>query len=191
MNKSVAVRSKLTEPQKAKVVAMLAKGLTQKEIVEIVKKDFDVDISMTVIKKIKKNNGPTIAAMQEIFITAEVTDAVNIKKRALKQLDKKLERIEKQEDYTEQLYQDYLDGVITDTEYRKQKALQAKISARDLSAIAKELSAQVDPVQPGATALPAGQDPKWVDSLLQAVQRGDTIAMQQLIITPNVNDQQV
>lgn len=176
-----------------KVVALLAKGLAQSDIKQKMLNDYDVDVSTTVIARIKKNNTDVIEAMKEVVVTAEVTDAVNIKKRALSQLDKKLKRIEEQEDQADELYQKYISGDIDDKTYRQQKSLLVKISARDLSAIAKELHAQTEPVAAGASGAPLtpGQDPKWVDSLLAAVQRGDTIAMQQLIITPNVNDQKI
>lgn len=190
MNEVIHTQKRFTEPQKMKIAALVAKGLTHSEIKEKMLKDHNVEMSDAVIKSVKKQKADIITAMQEVVITAEVTDAVNIKKRALAQLDKKLKRIEDQEDEAHRLYQRYISGEIDDKTYRAQKSLLVKISARDLSAIAKELHAQADPVPPGGPAVPLapGQDPKWVDSLLAAVQRGDTIAMQQLIITPNANN---
>jgi hypothetical protein len=189
MSELIHKPNRLTQPQKMKIAALAAKGLTYAEIIEKMRNDYSVEVSDDNIKKIKKSQADVIQAMQEVVITAEVTDAVNIKKRALAQLDKKLKRIEAQEDEADKLYQRYINGEITDKEYRAQKSLLVKISARDLSAIAKELHAQAGPtvVTPNSP-VSGGQDPKWVDSLLTAVQRGDTIAMQQLIITPNANN---
>lgn len=194
MTKEIAVAAhnyKLDTPVKLKTLAMIARGEKYQTIIRILKEQHDIEYSSSGLADLKKANIDTIREMEYMILEKETSDAEAVRAKSLRQLNRKLDKAADDETEIEELDRQWRDGEIEDmADYRRRKAGLLKLSVKDLAEISKNMHAQTAG-RKGANALPVDPnttptaDPKWVEALMMAVQNGDTIAMQQLIITPN------
>jgi len=182
--------NRLNESQKTKLLVMIAKGLTRPQISEAFVTDYGIELSEDSISYHKRENLDTIDDIKKTMIEAEVTDAVKLRKKVLRAMDRQLDKVIDDQNEIDILDQEYRDGLIKDDEYRRRKTGLLKLNISALSRISKELHSQ-DAAPAAASDTPAlqgPQDPRALDALMAAIQRGDTVAMQQLVITPNANN---
>lgn len=183
---------KLDTPTKMKVLAMIARGEKYETISRILKEQHNIDYSSAGLAELKKSNADTIKEMELMILDAETSEAEQIRVKSLRQLSKKLDRASEDEAELQEIDRQYRAGEIELAEYKRLKTGLLKLTVKDLTAISKDMYAQSGGKR-GANALPGAAstgggdtpDPKWVEALMTAVQRGDTIAMQQLVITLN------
>ena len=192
MNKIVTQTGpKLDTPTRMKVLAMMARGEKYATIKRILLEDHNIKYSVDGLTKLKTRHSDTLKEMEYMILEKETSDAEAVRAKSLRQLSRKLDKAATDETEIEELDRQWREGEIEDmSEYRRRKAGLLKLNVKDLAEISKNMHSQTAgrkganalPVDPNAT--PA-TDPKWVEALMLAVQNGDTIAMQQLIITPN------
>jgi len=183
---------KLDTPLRLKVLAMMARGEKYETIQRILKDNHGVEISAGGLSSMRKRHADSIKEMELMILEAETSEAEQVRVKTLRQLSRKLDRASADESELEELDRQYRNGEIESlSEYRRLKTGLLKLSVRELAQISKDMHAQSGKPK-GASALPVGAvpvegtpNPKWVEAMMLAVQRGDTIAMQQLVITPN------
>ena len=190
---SELVNYKLNVPLKMKVLAMMARGEKYATISRILKDDHGVEYSSSALSQLRKNNADTLSEMEAMIFDAEAAESEQIRAKAMRQINRKLDRANQDDQELAHLDAEYREGKIDMGEYRRRKAGLLKLSVAELLMVTKEMSAQGQGRKvastPGAHAISDGQtpqtaDPQYVEALMLAIQRGDTIAMQQLTITP-------
>lgn len=204
MTKEIAKKAgneKLTTPIKMKVLAMMVRGEKYGTIQRILEEEHDISYSQKSLSHLRKNNIDVIKEMELTILDAQASEAQQTHTKLIRALNKKIDKATEDELELERLDEEYRTTDMTLTDYRRQKTGLLKISARDISQMAKDIHTQLDskrkavgtgsssPTAPGGSEdLPGGGlDPKWVEGLTLAIQRGDTITMQQLIVAPNNN----
>lgn len=188
----VSTAPKLDTAQKMKVLAMLARGERYATIQSILKKDHDIDYSINSIRLLKKNHAETIAEMEAMIIEREASEAEQIRVRALASVSRKLDRASKDESELAELDRAYRDGELEIAEYKRRKKGLLDLSVTELLSVSKEMYAQTGKgknasIAPGS---PAGggegiANPQTLEVLMDAIKRGDTVTLQQMVINPN------
>lgn len=184
---------KLDVPTKMKVIAMMARGEKYETIQRILLEDHQIEYTIKSLYNLRDKHKDTIAEMELMILEKEASDSEQIRVKSLRQLNRKLDKASADELMIAQIDKEYREGVIENLgDYRRRKAGLLNLSVKDLTDVSKEMSAQTGSRGiKGAHGLPPGDsgvdapDPKWVEALMAAVQRGDTITMQQLTLTPN------
>lgn len=185
--------SKLNTPQRMQVLAMMARGERYETIKRVILDKYNVSVSSGYLAEQKQTHADTIKEMELMILEAETSEAEQIRVKTLRQLGRKLDKLANDEVELENIEDEWRRGEIEDlAEYRRRKAGLLKVSISELSKISKDMYTQTGGKQgpndlPTANGSGPAPDAKWVESLMLAVQRGDTIAMQQLIITPTQN----
>ena len=183
---------KLDTPLKMKVLAMMARGEKYGTIVHILKDEHGIDYTPNGLTSLRNTHKEVITQMEEMILDAQASESEQIRVKSLRQLSRKLDKANEDEQALDALDAEYReDDEMTLAEYRRRKAGLLKMSVSELVLISKEMHAQnlkiKGPV--GAAGLtneaPGGADPKFVEALMSAIQRGDTIALQQMVINPN------
>lgn len=189
-NNALIVGNKLDIPTKMKVLAMVARGEKTATILRILKDEHNISYGVSSLVSLKRTNADTIKEMKLMILEAEASEAEQVRVKALRQLSRKLDQASEDEIELQEIDRQYRDGEIELAEYKRLKTGLLKMSVRDLTSISKDMYSQSSGKR-GTSSLPSdtpnanSTDPKWVEALMSAVQRGDTIAMQQLVITPN------
>ena len=190
-----AVATRLEQPVKLKVLAMLARGERGSVIRRILQDEHNVEYSQQALSELKKNNRDIIAQMQAMMLDKEVSEADQVRGLAMRQLRKKLERATDDELALDALDEEYRNTpTMSLAEYRRRKAGLLKMTVTELLMISKEMHAQAG--KPKGASIPNGggagtsqegepADPAMAEALLSAIQRGDTITLQQMIVKPN------
>lgn len=186
---------KLSTPVKMKVLAMMARGDKYGTILSVLEKEHGITYSRTSLTQLRKNNKDSLRQMELMIMDNEASEAVQIKNKALRQLNKKLDRAADDQLELDSLDEEYRAGNLSLSEYRRKRAGLLKISVTELLMISKEMNQQ-DGTRKGPAALPGGVanglpdpenggDPRLAEALLDAIKRGDTVALSQMVITPN------
>jgi hypothetical protein len=191
--KSDVGQRKLDIPLKMKVLAMMARGERYGTIRRILKDEHKIDYTDPALAALRKNNAEVLKEMELMILGSQAAESEQIHTKAMRQLNRRLDRASTDELEIDRLDTEYREGKMNLADYRKKKAGLIKMSVKDLLEISREMHTQIGrrKVGQGSGALPSGisnegasPDPKWVEALMTAVQRGDTIAMQQLVINP-------
>lgn len=182
---------KLDTPTKMKTLAMVARGEQTATILRILNDEHGVNYTRDDLSQLKRTNRDTINEMKQMILEAEASEAEQVRVKALRQLSRRLDKASEDEVEIHELDRQYRDGEIELNEYKRLKTGLLKLSVNELTSITKDMHTQSGGKRstnalPGTPAASDNTpDPKWVEALMTAVQRGDTIAMQQLVITPN------
>lgn len=162
--------------------------------------DFDVSITESALYAIKRDHSDTVTRMQETMADSAVADADAILKKSRVMIAKKMQKADRDGNTLEQLDQQYRDGDLEMSEYRRKKSGLLKMSVHELTQISKTMHDQVIKVPGelppgGAGSLPpGGSSPAQLEALLLAIKAGNTVELQRLIFNPREvqkNDQPV
>lgn len=182
---------KLNTSVKSKVLAMMARGEKYGTIINVLKEEHDIDYSLTGLTELRKRHADTIKIMTDMIIEAEATESEKIKTRSLRKISRTLDRADADEMELQALEEEYRkpDSKITLAEYRRRKSGLLQLNVTELLSISKEMHAQSSklkstgsPQLPAGTGAPVGQSPQLAEALLDAIRRGDTISLQQMVI---------
>lgn len=174
------ITERLNPQQELEIVARIARGDKYAEIAE------DYSCSLTTIGEVKKRNPKALAIIQSRMVEHEAHEAIQIKKKANSILRRKLDRIEKDEDRAEQLYQSYMNGHLSLDEYERASRRLAKTTLTELTAVSKEMNSQAKEDGEGGNANPA-ETQAHLQAIMAALEKGDTVTLQQLVLTPKGN----
>lgn len=191
----VATNSKLDTPLKMKVFAMMARGEKYGTIQRVLKEHHNIDYSQQSLSDLKKRHKDTISEMHSMILQDQASDAENIRAKSLRLLSRRLDQANADEVEIAKVDDEYRNGDMSLSEYRRKKAGLLKVSIKELTEVSKEMTAQSKHAGTLPGRLPAGAngdedsggsiDPKFAEALSQAIARGDTVALQQLVIQPN------
>lgn len=191
-----ALQRRLDPKLKMAVLAMIARGEKYGTIVRILKEDYKIDYSKSSVAALKRDNKDVVVQMQSMILEAEASQADQIRVQALRQLNRKLGKAADDEQELESLDEEYRTTEMTLSEYRRKKAGLLKMTVSDLVLISKEMHSQSGkakaPLTPGLAGSGEtddstnGADPKFVEALMGAIQRGDTVSLMKIEPT-NVN----
>jgi hypothetical protein len=182
---------KLNTSVKSKVLAMMARGEKYGTIVSVLKNDHNIDYSVSALADLRKRNAEAIQQMTEMIVDAEATEAEKIRTRALRKVNRTLDRADADEAELQALEEEYRqpDSKMTLAEYRRRKTGLLRLSVTDLLNITdrmhnqtQKLKATGSPQLPAGNGAPVGQSPQLAEALLAAIQNGDTITLQQMEI---------
>lgn len=186
---------KLDTPLKMKVLAMMARGEKYGTIQRILKDDHGIDYDQSSLSYLRKKHKDVIIEMEGMILDAETSEAAEVRAKALRQLGRKLDQAAGDELELAKLDEEYRTTEMTLSEYRRKKAGLLKMSVNELVLITEKMHTQSGAGKRGAAApmLPGGgssddtgsADPRFVEAITAAIQRGDTIALQQLVINSN------
>lgn len=168
------------------VVKHLATGAGRKEIVELVKKEFDREIHPMTVYNISKRESTTVEVMQNQIIKDAAVSASSLKNKANNLLARKLDMAENDMDKIQELREDYRNGIITKHEFDVQMATFEKITVNELATISKEATAQMKAEDPNE---PTAQDAAALAMMLEAIRAGNPINIIQTLKTPTPSSQ--
>jgi hypothetical protein len=178
-------RSRLTAEEETKILALIVRGDTYSEIQKIMEKEHR-HVTQVTITKVKQRNKKNLEIIKARMQAKAETDAMALKDKANKILDKKLDRSEATEDILAKAQADYLDKKIEFKEYMEIIRTQREVSITELVSVSKEMHNQSK--EDEATPV----DKKDITALVQAIKSGDEVTLNQLIFNSgNNNDQSV
>lgn len=175
---------------------MMARGEKYGTIQRILLDEHGIEYTSKSLSLLRKEHRETIKEMELMILDNQTHEAAQTHDKLLRALNRKIDQATEDELEIQRLDEEYRNGDLTLVEYRQQKTGLLKISAKDLSQMAKDIYTQIDKKRNPSGTLPSGTlpigsgsgeqaDPKWVEALTTAIQRGDTVTMQQLIVEPN------
>lgn len=179
---------KLNEPLRLKVLAMMARGARYAEIQEMLEADHGISYTAGALSALRKAYAEVVQQMESLIIQENESTEAELRRKAMKQIGRKLDRANEDDAELTELDRAYRAGEMANlAEYRRKKAGLIKMNISELVTIAKEMQpgkTKGEAVSP--TGAPAGDagDPKLVDALMTAIKSGDTITLQQMIINP-------
>lgn len=179
---------KLDTQTETQVVAMLARGDSHPVIVNWLKTDRDITLSVKTISLIKSRNAEALKFMHGEIVKHETTMATTILGKSRRLIDKKLDRAVKLEDELTELRQQYESKEITAEEYYHwvDLALKSQLSVQELNSLAKESfnQSQIEAGKPTSIADSPAQAKASLEALLHAIANNDQSAMMKEIF-PN------
>lgn len=172
---------KLDNQLEVQVVAIIARGdKTYPEIVDWLKQEHGVEISVKTVSVIKNRNAKALELMKSKIVSHEMTHSTSLLSKARQLLDTKLDKAANIEKELATLKQQLDDGEIDDKEYwnYREVVLRSGISVKDLVAITKETfnQSQIEAGKPTSITESPEQAKENLRTLLTALANGDQTA---------------
>lgn len=179
--------SKLTEVTEKKVLALLARGDTGKEIAAQLKAEDDIDISPQGILAVGKRNAGALSVIKNKIQAKQTSNAVAILDKSRNLIEKRLNRAERLELLLDDLAAQFAAGEIDADEYLSRIRMIPSITLTELSSVAKEAFNQSQ-VEAGALGALPGVTPAEAQAqlavLVKAIQSGDEVELQRIVFNP-------
>jgi hypothetical protein len=174
----VSAKKKLDAQTETQVVAMIARGDTQQQIVDWLKTTKDIELSPKTISLIKSRNAESLKFMQGELIRHEVTAAESLLDKSRKLIDRQLDDALHVEEKASKLRKQFDDGEITAQEFstRIDNLIRSShIPLKDLTAVAKETfnQSQIEQGKPTSIADNPAQAKANLATLLIAIKSRD------------------
>jgi hypothetical protein len=166
---------KLTVEQESRVIALLARGELYDDIRTHVKEHFGRTISKASIVSVKKRNKENLAIIRDKLLQKEEEDALALKDKANKYLNKRLDREIKTSQIIDDAQKAYLNGEITVEEYVGIVRSHKEITVTEVVNVSKtmhEQSKNTETVENTKTDTAA---------LVEAIRSGDEVTISQLV----------
>lgn len=165
MNRQVSIE------RETKVVAMLARGDEQQQIIDAL----GGGITKNTITAIKKRNKENLALIQEKMSVKAAEDAMSIKNKANVLISKKLDMGIDYDKILDKARQEWVDGDIDNQEFQKILNAHHDLSIGELVNVSREMHSQAaGPEKPPATA-------SDLALLAAAIKSGDTLKITQMV----------
>lgn len=168
---------KLDAQTETQVVALLARGDTQQEIVDWLKEEHDIKMSIAAIGVIKKRNAQALQYMQTQLIKHETTMATGILEKSRKLIDRKLSRALTLEEELKELRQKFDNQEIDSDEYYREFdiLMRSQLTVQELNSLSKESfnQSQLEAGKPTAIADNPAQAKANLAVLLDAIKDRD------------------
>ena len=178
----ITERTRLNTQQRMLILAMLARGDNQKDIISEIDARFGVAISGVLISQIKKRHADVLDTMTKEIMKAETEDAQMLLSEARRQISGKLKKSRSDESKLEALDRKYRNGDLTKAEYTQQRSGYLTLSVRDLGDLSDKLYKQAtnhgqDDEDPNKQM----GDMRMVQEITKAIKDGNTIELQRII----------
>lgn len=194
MGKNSSVSVRLTTPQRMKVLALIARGDTYEQISQILKKEDGKEISAPSISHIKKTHSDTLEKMRGMIVQQETAEVAEILVRSRRMTNRKLARAERDETELDKLNNEYRQGNISTKDYENKKRTLLDLSINQLVQVSKEMHSQILKPEDSPAGSEAGEkgarsnfNPDLVQTITEAIKKGDTVKLQQVILNDKSN----
>jgi hypothetical protein len=176
----VSAPKKLDGNTESQVVAMLARNDTQQQIVDWLKSEKGIEMSVANIGVIKKRNTEAITFMRGELVKHETTIAATILDKSRRLIDKKLDKALSIEDELTALRKSFDDGKMNADNYYREVdiVLRNRLSVQELNALSKEAfnQSQIEAGKPTSITESPEQAKAHLAVLLAAIANGDEAA---------------
>lgn len=173
--------TKLDAQTEIKVVTMLARNDTYQQIVDWLKNEQGVEISVKTIPLIKKRNIESYNFMKGKMVEHEATLSTSLLDKSRRLLDKQLDKALTLEEDLAKLEKRYDEGEIDEKDYWRMVdvALRSKLTVKDLTSISKESfnQSQIEQGKPTSIAENPAQAKESLGKMLSAIANNDQAAM--------------
>lgn len=176
-------RAKLTTPQRMQVLALMARGDTYISINDFLNRQYGITLSLSSLWQIKNRNKDVVEAMRNSIQEREMEDAAALLRRSRRILHRKLDRAEHDMTELEQLDRRYRENEIDHKEYKRLKKTLMDVSITEVSMLSKNMYVQTGKPDLETPPLPS-ENPRQSEALLKAIQSGDTVELQRIILNP-------
>lgn len=186
----------ITEPrQMAIIMSMSVRGDSVKTIQRILKEKFDVEYPLRTIVNFRKRNKAALGIMRDASLNTEFSRADNILDDSLRRIKRRYSKADDDEPELEALEEEYRNGEIDYSEYKRRRTGLIRLSPSELITNAKEASnitqkarkSALPPSAPGdkddGSEDMSELDLSMASALLEAINRGDTVSLMK--IQPN------
>lgn len=172
---------KLDGNTESQVVAMLARNDTQQQVVDWLKQEKGISMSIANIGVIKKRNSEAISFMRKELTKHETTLAATILDKSRRLIDKKLDKALSIEEELTALRKKFDDGEMTDENYYREVdiVLRNRLSVQELNSLSKEAfnQSQIEAGKPTSITETPEQAKQSLGVLLAAISKGDDAAV--------------
>lgn len=176
---------KLTTPQRMQIFALMARGDTQNQINDFLKKNHNVTLSPSNLSLMKSRHKETIEAMVRAIQENELAGVEKLMKKSHRLLGRKLDRAEREMTELEELDEAYRNNKISPKEYKRIKTTLLDVSILEIASVSKNLHVQTGLSQPEISHPASAGAPIQTEALLNAIKNGDTVELQRIILNPN------
>lgn len=171
---------KLDGNTESQVVAMLARNDTQQQVIDWLKEEKGIKMSIASIGVIKKRNTEAIAFMRKELTKHETTIAATILDKSRRLIDKKLDKALSIEDELAALRKSFDSGQMTDDQYYHEVdiVLRNRLTVQELNALSKEAfnQSQIEAGKPTSITETPEQAKQALTAILSAIAAGDEAA---------------
>lgn len=186
MSTEVQHNYKLTQPQRMQVLAMLARGDRYAAINKFLLEQYGVQLHVSNFTEMKKRHADTIAAMQATITTNVALEAEVLLAKSRKLINRKLDKAADDAEEIDELDRQYRESEIDHEEYTRRRKGLLTISIGELNQVSKEMFAQSNLASSDGDKGPktADSNPDQTKALIEAIQNGDTVELQRMILNP-------
>lgn len=184
--KTITNLEDLTLPQRTIINGLLARGDKATAVVSYMQDNFKIITTVDLISLVKKNDNVRITAIRKEINQATTVEVADILNQANNLLSKKLKRALKDQTKGETLDDELSAGTISQEEYTRAKSTLFDMTVPEIIKIADHLSprlAQSPGIVPAAQLTPS-MSPTATASFTRALERGDAIELQRILLTP-------
>lgn len=171
---------KLDGNTESQVVAMLARGDTQQQIVDWLSEEKGISYSIAAVGVLKKRNAEGITFMQKELTKHETTIAATLLDKSRRLIDRKLDKALNVEEELQKLRKSYDAGDMTAENYYREVdiVLRNTLSVKDLTALSKEAfnQSQIEAGKPTSITETPEQAKQYLSAILTAIAAGDDAA---------------
>lgn len=172
---------KLDAQTETQVVAMIARGDTHQKIVDWLKEEKGIDMSVKTITLVKSRNSETLKFMKSELVKHQTTAATGILEKSRRLIDKKLDRAMTVEEEVKELKKLFKQGKMTLSEYYTNLDIIMKnhLTVTELNALTKESfnQSQIEANKPTSITSNPAEAKANLERLLIAIKSGDQSEM--------------
>jgi hypothetical protein len=169
------LNTRLTLEEETRIVALLARGDTYKQIQAHMISDLDRSVTEMTISAVKKRNASNLELIKNKFLEKQENDARALKDEANKIIGKRLKREDKATQIRAKAQDQYINGEITLKEYTEILRTNKEVSIGELVSVSKEMHNQsVDDSDKDTSK-------NDTSALIEAIKSGDEVKLQQII----------
>lgn len=171
----------LSIAEEARVVALLARGDTQKQIQDHMQEEMQRHVAFMTIGRVKKRNKGTLDMIAAKALQKAEADAASIKNKANSLISSRLDKADRFDKLIEKLETDYSEGTITYKEYVAERRKLKETTLPELVTVSKEMHHQTnaEPTPPAS--------PQDISTLIAAIKSGDEVKLNQIIFNGDKN----
>lgn len=170
---------KLSHPQEMRIVALLARGDKQQDIVDEIANS-GVEISLAAVSAVKKRNQVLLDHMKGAIADREAANATRILEKTHVMLNRKMDRSLKDSALFEKYLIKFRNGQIDEEEFKQKTQHIANLSVAELTQLSKEMHAQKSKAEEPGESSPKDSK-KQMEELVDAIKKGDKVTLSQIV----------
>lgn len=177
----------LDQQTETQVVAMLARGDKQQQIIDYLLTDRDIVISPSTLTKVKQRNSEALAYMKNVMVEKSLTQAANIREKSLQLLEHKVDQALTIDEEMKRLLEAFENEEIEAREYYAALEVLAKrgFTVSEATSVSKEMfnQSQIEAGKPTSINSDPASAKEKLQSLLLGIKHGDDVKLVQALFS--------